>query len=78
MARQKTHFVAGHLNSRQFHALKHLERLRRPHLKSCTSAVIRDCIEYAYGLLVSKYSNIPTTEPRPLPPIPEGVNNANQ
>jgi len=64
------HYVATFVSDEQFQALKKLERLKRPDRQSCTAAVLRDCIEYAYWKLTKHYAGMPVTPPRPLPAKP--------
>lgn len=64
-------FIAVNLDAQRFQAVKRLEKMKLPNRKSCTSEVIRECIDYAYWALAQKYSGVPVTQPNPLPPVTE-------
>jgi hypothetical protein len=65
------HFIAVNLDAQHFQAVKKLEKMKAPLRKSCTSDIIRECIEWAYWLLQQKYSGVPMTKPNPLPEVIE-------
>lgn len=66
MAKENKYHIATTVSEEQYQALQKLETLRNPNVQ-CKSAVLRDCIEWAFWPLLSHYTGQPTSLPKELP-----------